>query len=161
MLPPDEVAQRAILLITGLVLTVAGASDIRSRRIPNWTVLTIAGLFVASQCLGSAVPLKSSLLAASIVFMGSLALYAFGIVGAGDSKLATVVALFVGLARLPEFILYMSLTGGMLAIIVLAAEPTRVLVMLQTRSRKGLGRSVPYGVAIAGAGIGVIVQSLS
>jgi prepilin peptidase CpaA len=79
-------------------------------------------------------------------------LYAFGIIGAGDSKLATAVALFAGLARLPQFMIYMSLTGGVLVLCMLVAQPARVLVLLQMRGRGGLERGVPYGVAIAVAG---------
>ena len=97
-------------------------------------------------------PLLSSLGAALIVFVCSCALYSFGIVGAGDSKLATAVALFAGIARLPEFIFYMSLAGGVLVLCMLAAQPARVLVILQMRGKGALDRGVPYGAAIAVAG---------
>jgi prepilin peptidase CpaA len=111
-----EVARWTTLLLVCLVLTIAGASDVRTRRIPNWTVLAIVALFCAWYFVGPAVPILSALGAALVVFIGSFALYSFGIVGAGDSKLATSVALFAGIARLPEFILYMSLTGGVLVL---------------------------------------------
>lgn len=147
-----EVARWATILLVCLVLTVAGASDVRTRRIPNWTVLATGGLFGAWFFVGPSVPLLSSLGAALIVFVCSCALYSFGIVGAGDSKLATAVALFAGIARLPEFIFYMSLAGGVLVLCMLAAQPARVLVILQMRGKGALDRGVPYGAAIAVAG---------
>jgi len=156
-----EVARWTTLLLVCLVLTIAGASDVRTRRIPNWTVLAIVALFCAWYFVGPAVPILSALGAALVVFIGSFALYSFGIVGAGDSKLATAVALFAGIARLPEFILYMSLTGGVLVLCMLAVQPARVLVMLQMRGRGTLERGVPYGVAIAVAGAMLLLPAVA
>jgi prepilin peptidase CpaA len=110
--------------------------------------------------VGSSPPLLSALGAAMIVFFCSFSLYVLGIVGAGDSKLATAVALFVGIAQLPEFILYMSLTGGALALCTLAAQPTRALVILQLRGKGAPDKAVPYGVAIAVAGTIVLLRSV-
>ena len=75
------------------------------------------------------------------------------LVGAGDSKLVTVVALFVGLERLPQFAFATAIVGGALAVVSLAANPRRALVMFQMRGRGDFERNVPYGVAIAVAGI--------
>src|SRR4051812_29186383 len=121
----------ATSLLVCLVLAIAGTSDVRTRRIPNWTVLAVMGLFCVWFFVGYSVPLLSALGAAIIVFICSSALYAFGIVGAGDSKLASAVALFAGMARLPEFVLYMSLAGGVLVLCGVVAEPARALVILQ------------------------------
>jgi len=152
MPPAIEVTHWLTILLACLVLVVAGTSDVRNRRIPNWTVLATAGLFVVWFFVEPSVSLVSSLGAAFLVFIGSFALYSFGIIGAGDSKLATAVALFAGFAQLPHFIAYMTVAGGVLALCMLAAQPTRALVMIQMRGRGGMERGVPYGVAIAVAG---------
>ena len=154
-----SVTRWAAILLVCIVLAIAGASDVRTRRIPNWAVLAMIGLFGVWFFVGSSPPLLSALGAAIIVFICSFSLYAFGIVGAGDSKLATAMALFVGIAQLPEFILYMSLTGGALALCTLAAQPTRAFVMLQLRGKGALDKAVPYGVAIAVAGAIVLLRS--
>lgn len=148
-----EWMRQAIIFLVCVVLMVAAISDVRQRRIPNWTVLVIAVLFGAWAGVEPSVSLVSSLGAALVIFVISCALYYFGIVGAGDSKLVTVTALFAGLAHLLQFIFYMSLAGGLIVICMLAAQPTKVLVILQTRGRGGMGISVPYGVAIAAAGV--------
>jgi prepilin peptidase CpaA len=66
------------------------------------------------------------------------------------------VALFVGLAQLPQFVLVTALIGGALAVISLVTHPTRALVMLQMRGKGTLGAGIPYGVAIALAGIFIV-----
>jgi len=161
MLTLIDVARWTTVLLVCLVLTIAGTSDVRARRIPNWTVLAIAGLFGVWFFVGSAASILSSLGAALIIFVCSYTLYAFGMVGAGDSKLATVVALYAGLARLPEFIFYMSVTGGVLVLCMVAAQPARVLAMLQMRGRGGLDKGVPYGVAIALAGVMLLLLPIT
>jgi prepilin peptidase CpaA len=153
MAPLDEFTRWAVLLLFCLVLAIAGASDVKVRRIPNWTILAVIGLFAAWWLVGPSVSLASALGAALIMFVTSCGLYFFRIVGAGDSKLVTVVALFVGISRLPQFIVYMSLAGGALALCLLAMEPTRALVMLQMRGKGRMDRGVPYGVAIAAGGL--------
>lgn len=157
MPPLSEIAYWATILLVCLVLATAGASDVRTRRIPNWTVLATALLFGAWFFVGSSVPLLSSLGAALLVFVCSFALYSFGIVGAGDSKLATAVALFAGFPHLPEFILYMSLAGGLIVLCMLLADPARIFVMMQMRGRGFLERGVPYGVAIAVGGVMLVL----
>lgn len=147
-----EFARWTTVLLICLVLVIAGASDVRDRRIPNWTVLAIIALFCAWYFVEPSVSLISSLGAAFLIFVCSGALYALGIVGAGDSKLATAVALFAGFSRLPQFVIYMSLAGGLLVLCMLAVQPTRVLIMLQMRGKGRADRGVPYGVAIAAAG---------
>jgi prepilin peptidase CpaA len=161
MPPPIEFVRWAILLLFGLVLALAAASDVKDRRIPNWTILAVIALFAAWWLAGLSVSLVSAFSAALIMFVISCALYLFHIVGAGDSKLVTVVALFVGLSGLPQFILYMSLAGGALALCLLAIEPARVLVMLQMRGKVQGELDVPYGVAIAVGGLFVIITPAS
>jgi prepilin peptidase CpaA len=148
-----EWTHQATILLVCIVLVVAAVSDIRRRRIPNWTILAIAILFGLWCWVEPTVSLASSLSAALIAFSISCALYYFGIVGAGDSKLITVTAMFAGLEHLLQFIFYMSLAGGLVVLCMLAVQPTKVLVILQTRGRGGMGISVPYGVAIAAAGV--------
>ena len=148
-----EWIHQATVPLVCLVLVIAATSDIRRRRIPNWTILAMAILFGLWCWVEPSVSLASSVGAALVAFLISCALYYFGIVGAGDSKLVTVTALFAGLAHLLQFLFYMSLAGGLIVLCMLAIQPTKFLVILQTRGRGGLGMTVPYGVAIAAAGV--------
>jgi prepilin peptidase CpaA len=155
-----EAARWLILLLFVATLAIASISDIRERRIPNWTVLVIAALFVpwAFLVAGSVV---SALGAALMAFSVSFPLYFFRVVGAGDSKLLTVVALFVGLTQFLKFLVLVALAGGVIAAASLITRPTRALVMLQMRGKGNFGRGIPYGVAIAIAGAYVVAWPLA
>jgi len=146
-----------IVVLLSILLVIVSVSDIRDRRIPNWTVLAIAALFVPWIFFGPQVSILSSLEAALISFVISCAMYAFRVLGAGDSKLLTVTALFAGLARLPHFLVFVALAGGVIALASLAARPVRAAVMIHMRGKGDFGRGVPYGVAIAIATIAVIL----
>ena len=143
-----ETARWFIVILFLAILAVASISDIRDRRIPNWTVLAIAILFLPWAFLGPNT-LLSALGAAVAAFLISVPLYFFRVVGAGDSKLLTVAALFVGSAQLLHFLVLVGLAGGAVAVGSLLLRPTRGLVMLQLRGKGDFGRGVPYGVAIA------------
>jgi prepilin peptidase CpaA len=142
-----EIGRWAIAMLLSAVLAWAAVSDIRERRIPNWTVLTILGLFVPWILLGHGVLL--ALAAGAIALVVSFALYALGWFGAGDSKLFSAVALFASLSHLAQLTLITALTGGLIAIVGLVLQPTRAMVMLNMRGKGDFGRGVPYGVAIA------------
>ncbi|MET0547356.1 MAG: prepilin peptidase [Caulobacterales bacterium] len=135
------------------VLVAAALFDIKARRIPNWAVLTILTLFAVSTAVSGGAGLLSGLGAAAIAFVVTYGLYAFGIVGAGDAKLFSAVALFAGLSNLAAFSLATVLAGGLIAAAILAAQPRHVLALIQTRNFKHQGRGVPYGVAIAAGGL--------
>ena len=142
------------------VMAAAALSDIRARRIPNWMVLTVVLLYVGWIFTGEAPPVVSSLEAALLLFAASAALYFCKLIGAGDSKLMTVVGLFVGLQQLPLFLFAMSLAGGALALLSLASSPQRAFAALQMGRKWTSGRDVPYGVAIAIAGVFIVVRSI-
>jgi prepilin peptidase CpaA len=152
-----ELPYWSLLLALSVILAIASITDIKERRIPNWTVLAVAALFVP-WAVTQHVSVLSALGAAAIAFAISCAMYAFGVVGAGDSKLLTVTALFAGLGQLLPFLLLVALTGGVVALVSMAARPVRALVMIQMRGKGDFGRGVPYGVAIAVATVGILMR---
>lgn len=144
-----------LLFVLSVILTIVSITDIRDRRIPNWTVLAVAILFVP-WAITQHVSFLSALGAAAIAFVASCGMYLFGVLGAGDSKLLTVTGLFVGLGGLLPFLLLVALAGGLLAVVSLAVRPVRALVIIQMRGKGELGRGIPYGVAIALATITIL-----
>jgi prepilin peptidase CpaA len=156
-MPPVTDGLRLLLLgAVFVVLCIAGISDVRIRRIPNWTVLSLLALFVPWAALGGPDSVPSSLMAALFAFLLSGIMYAFRLVGAGDSKLLTACALFVGWAHLLEFLVFMAIAGGLLAIAILSMQPALSLAFFRMREKAGLGRGIPYGVAITVAAIYVV-----
>ena len=156
-----EMLHWSVIFLLSVLLVVVSISDIRDRRIPNWTVLAIAALFVPWIFAGTQVSLISSLGAALVVFAVSAGLYAFRVIGAGDSKLLTAVALFIGMSQLPRFLFLVALAGGLIALISLAFRPVRAAVMFHTRGKGDFGRGIPYGVAIAIATAFILVWPAS
>ena len=102
--------------------------------------------------------LKSHLIALGAIFGVTFILFSLRMIGAGDSKLAAVVALWVGLEGLMTFLFFMGIVGGLLGLVALyiqkakpAKEPSEGSFV--DRVQKGES-AVPYGIAIA---IGAIV----
>jgi len=154
--PVTDIVRFAVAAIATCVLIWAAVSDVRTRRIPNASVLALLGLFVAWTLADGGVTLASALEAGGLALAVSGGLYLFKILGAGDSKLFTVCALFAGMAYLPYLALATSLAGGVIALASLASRPRRALVMLTMRGKGHWGGGVPYGLAVA-AGAAIVI----
>lgn len=144
-----------------LVIAVGGYaawSDFRSMKIPNWCSLIILGAFVPVFVIlwlqtGSWLPfILSHGLALLVMFLLSFALFAFKLLGAGDSKLASAFALWVGLKGLAAFLVVMTLVGALLALCALVIRKYKPLDTPLPDSwidQVQQGKSkVPYGIAI-------------
>ena len=146
---PSEIARLGVATACSVVLAIAAVSDIRRRRIPNWTVVAVVGLFAALAIVQHGQGLVSALEAAAIALAATVALYVFKIIGAGDSKLFTAVAFFAGLGYLPHLVIATTLSGGVIALASLAARPQRAMAMFAMRGKGEWGPGIPYGLAIA------------
>jgi prepilin peptidase CpaA len=148
-----------------LLLASACAFDLRSRRIPNRLVATLAGAGAVY-----ALATLSPSAAASHVFGGGavgLALWLpfwwMHVLGAGDVKLAGAVGVWLGAAGVVEASLIGAAVGGVLAFWALArhggvaAGAARFGAwMMASRAAGAIGpeltpkeRRIPYGLAIA------------
>lgn len=146
------------------LLVAAAAFDVGRFVIPNWISLALVGLFgLAVAAHPVAIDWPAHLAAMGLMLAGLLVAYRFRIVGGGDLKLATAVALWVGLEALPQLLLLTALAGGAFALglIVLRRLLTSALVAQSAVQPVTLprlllpGESIPYGVAIAAGGIWV------
>jgi prepilin peptidase CpaA len=137
------------------LLLVAAGVDVAKRKIPNWTVIGLVLLFGAALLVKEApAAWWSGLAAAAIVFVVTYILYHFNIFGAGDSKLFSAAALFIGLDHLAMFALLSVLAGGAMAVVVIAINPKRAMRGMTAAGRaEGKSRGIPYGVAIAAGAI--------
>jgi prepilin peptidase CpaA len=157
-MPLTDLARYALAAAYTGLMVWAAVSDIRSRLIPNQVVLILLALFIPWTLLSGG--LLPSLEAFGIALVVSVALYAFKVVGAGDSKLFAAAALFAGMDYLPQFALATALTGGAVALVSLASRPQRAFAMIMLRGKGDWGRGVPYGVAIAIGGTAVLWASM-
>ncbi len=133
----SSVAEIAIAAAVTAAFIWASVTDVRQRRIPNLCVGVLLGLFVAWSAASLGAHLLSALAAGGAALVATVALYALGVFGAGDSKLFAVAT---------------ELAGGVLALISLARNPVRALAIFTLRGKGDSGPGVPYGVAIGAGG---------
>lgn len=143
----------AALLIAGILVTAA-LTDLAQRRIPNALPLALVGVFsllTAARLVQGAdyiqVVLMPLLTAFAVLSVGTL-LFTRGALGGGDVKLLTALALYASAPSILAVLMLMALSGGVLALLVLVLN--RVGALSDQR--------VPYGVAIAVAGLGLCAQ---
>lgn len=138
------------LAALAIALIVAACTDIRRRQIDNWlnaTIALAAPLFWWSckLSLWPGVPLQ--LLLAASAFAVFTGLFALRVMGGGDVKLLTALALWMPLKPFINLLIVMALAGGVLTV---------VLGMWHISRRRKDRLKIPYGVAIAVAGLWVI-----
>lgn len=149
----------AMLLATlGLFALWAAASDLRRYLIPNRLVVAIAfGGIVWQLAAGGGV--GAALSVAAIVLAAGFAAFALNILGAGDVKLLSAVALWAGPAEIVPLLLQTLIFGGALALFWVLSRPLRhTLVLAGLDIRAEPPRAIPYGVAIAGGTLALIVR---
>jgi prepilin peptidase CpaA len=166
--PGTEGALKAAILGGAMLLAVlAGWTDYRSRRIPNW--LTVPGLVIGVGLNVAAAGwggLKTSLLGAGLGLLLLLPFVLLRSLGAGDWKLAGALGAFVGAGVLVNLLLgSVFVAGVMAAALVIYKRRVRqtlrnighLLISLFTFRVPGSEVSldnpqslrVPYGVALA------------
>lgn len=138
-----ETLKICIAVLASALLLWGGLNDIRTRKIPNLSIVALLVLSLPWMALDLGAPTLMALAAAGLVLAATFGLYAFRIFGAGDAKMLSVTALFMGLGHLPYFLVFTAMAGGLLAIGSLAARPQRALAMLAMRGRAILARAYP------------------
>jgi prepilin peptidase CpaA len=89
----------------------------------------------------------------------SSALFAFDVLGGGDVKLLSAIALWAGWSLMLPLLFITSVAGAVLAIILLAVRrfaPRNVPQGRWYRRLVARGEGVPYGIAIAIAGLSLL-----
>ncbi|HXU99853.1 MAG TPA: prepilin peptidase [Caulobacteraceae bacterium] len=151
-----EIVRWAVAALLTAVLAWAAVSDVRKRRIPNWTVLAVIGLFVPWAFTHPWTWDAWAVGAGILALLVSFGLYAAGLIGAGDSKLFAACGLIVGFGDLGWLGLATALAGGLIGLASLVTRPRRALVMFNMRGKSDFGPGVPYGVAIAAAAAALV-----
>jgi prepilin peptidase CpaA len=137
-----------ILLVASLL--GAAAFDLVRREIPDTCSLAVLAAAILL-ILAEPAQWREGLVAFSAglaLFVTGAGLFFAGIWGGGDVKLAGAVGVWVGWAGLPGFLVAMAVAGAALALLILALRPARRFLPWLA-----VERGVPYGVAIAAAGI--------
>ncbi len=147
---PDGYFSYGLLGALAIALLVAAFTDIRRRQIDNWLTAAIAlsaPLFWWASGLSVWPGVAWQLGVAIGTFIILAGLFALRVMGGGDVKLLTALALWIEPEWFLRLLIVMALAGGVLTIVLGAWHVAR-------RQREKL--AVPYGVAIAGAGLWVL-----
>jgi prepilin peptidase CpaA len=144
----------ALGALLALLLLVAAWGDLRTRTIPNGLNAAIA-LLAPLWWWAHGLPLWPDIAwqigLAILVFALFAGAFAIGMMGGGDVKMIGALALWLPPWGLGRMLVVMALAGGVLTIVVAAEHKLR---------RRDGQPEIPYGVAIAAAGLFVIANDI-
>ena len=147
------------LLVFPLLMAFAASSDLLTMRISNKLVLALAAAFFVL-ALFTGMPLEEigmHLACAALALVFAFAFFAFGWIGGGDAKLVAATTLWLGFGMMLPYLIYASLLGGALTLLLLAARrwplPERLRAIPWIDRLHDSKSGVPYGIALAAAGI--------
>ncbi len=142
-----------------LAMAYAAISDLMTMTISNRLTLVLAAAFVALSPV-TGMDLHTFGLhwaAGGAVLAVAFFCFAFGWIGGGDAKLASVTALWLGWDSTIEFIAIASIFGGVLTLFLLSFRrsvlPAFIIRQPWIQRLHDEGAGVPYGVALAAAGL--------
>ncbi len=145
----------ARLLLFPALMAFAAASDLFTMTISNRVSLALAAGFVVLALLGGMGPydMLLHLAAGAALLVVAFGCFACGWIGGGDAKIASAAALWFGFGHLLNYLLYASLFGGVLTLLLLQFRQWPLPYMLA--GRPWLARlhakesGIPYGIALA------------
>ena len=144
-----EIFTYGLLAALAIALLVAAFTDLRRRQIDNWLNAGIAAgapLFWLASGMGW-MDVAWQLGIALATFAVLAVLFAIRAMGGGDVKLLTALALWIKPAWFLQLLVVMAIAGGVLTILFGCWHVIR-------RRRDRI--AIPYGIAIAGAGLWII-----
>ncbi|HKX77012.1 MAG TPA: prepilin peptidase [Novosphingobium sp.] len=141
----------ALLLALATALVIAAVTDLRRRQIDNWLTAAIAltaPLFWLASGIGW-IGAGLQLAVALVTFLVLVGIFATGMMGGGDVKLLTALALWVQPVWFLKLVVVMAIVGGVL---------TLVCALWHFARGKREKIAVPYGIAISAAGLWVLAS---
>ncbi len=148
----------AIFVVFPFCLAFSALSDALTMTIPNRVpVILMATFAIVAPLAGLGLSEIAIHIAMALAVFGlCFGLFALGTMGGGDAKLLTACALWFGAdASLLEFLLSVSLFGGLLTVAILLLRAREDFIL---SSRLPIPRllftanKIPYGIAIAAGG---------
>ena len=148
-----------LLLVPYAVWALCAVCDVSAFRIPNRYIVVLMVAWPAALVLTGAGwdVMVGGLITGGLFLLVGFALFTANLLGAGDAKLMAASGLWLGPAAAVPFLLYTTLSGAALGLLLLRlrAVPLPVFArgwpwLVQLHARE---RVMPYGVAIAVGGI--------
>src|SRR6478752_78524 len=144
----------ARLLLFPALMAFAASSDLFTMTIPNRVSLALIAGFIVMAPLSGMAPydMLSHAGAGLLVLVVAFGCFAMGWMGGGDAKVAASVALWFGFAQLMDFLLYASLFGGALTLLLLQFRqwplPYGLAGQAWLARLHAKESGIPYGIAL-------------
>jgi prepilin peptidase CpaA len=153
------------LMLFPAIMAFAASSDLLTMTISNRVSLVLAGGFLALALISGMGwwDLLIHVGAALLVLVIAFGFFTQGWIGGGDAKLAAATALWLGFDYLLPYLVYASLFGGALTLLLIQFRLAPLPAVLarqewvQRLHKKDGG--VPYGIALAAAALAVYPET--
>jgi prepilin peptidase CpaA len=149
------------LLLFPALMAFAASSDLLTMTISNRLSLALAaGFFLLTLITGmSLAAIGMHLAAAALVLVFSFGFFSQGWIGGGDAKLVAATALWFGFDYLLDHLIYASLFGGLLTLVLIQFRrlplPGPLARQPWILRLHEAGGGIPYGIALAAAALAV------
>ncbi|MCC6775302.1 MAG: prepilin peptidase [Hyphomicrobiales bacterium] len=155
------VADAVRLMLFPAMMAFAASSDLLTMTISNRVSLVLIGGFVLLAAFSGIgfTELLWHVAAGAVVLVVAFGFFARGWIGGGDAKLAAATALWLGFDHLLAYLLYASLFGGALTLLLIqfriAPLPPLLARQAWIQRLHTKDGGVPYGIALAAAALAV------
>ena len=145
----------ARLMLFPALMAFAAASDLFTMTISNRVSLALVAGFLILALLGGMGlhDIMSHIGAGAAVLVVAFACFAMGWVGGGDAKVAAGVALWFGFDHLMDYLVYASLLGGALTLLLIQLRqwplPSPLAGQAWLLKLHDKQSGIPYGIALA------------
>jgi prepilin peptidase CpaA len=145
----------ARLMLVPALMAFAAASDLFTMTISNRVSLALVAGFLVLALLGGMglYDIALHVAAGLTVLVIAFACFAMGWVGGGDAKVAAAAALWFGFGHLMNYLLYASLFGGALTLLLLQFRqwplPYALAGQIWLMRLHAKESGIPYGIALA------------
>ncbi|MBY7649150.1 MAG: peptidase [Candidatus Liberibacter europaeus] len=145
-----------IFVVVPFCLSVAALSDLFFTTIPNRvSMVVICSFLLIAPLMGLGfVSIASHLLLGLAVFGVCFCFFIFNTMGGGDAKFLTAMAIWFGWNSVFfQFLLLVSLLGGLLTIFILFLRKISCIFNISIPQSFLLNNKIPYGIAISIGGL--------
>lgn len=159
------VADAIRLMLFPALMAFAASSDLLTMTISNRISLVLAAGFVALALVSGMgiADVLSHVGAACVVLIVAFGFFTRGWIGGGDAKLAAATALWLGFDHLLPYLIYASLFGGVLTLLLVQFRNVPLPAMLAKQAwvqrLHDKNGGVPYGIALAAAALAVYPET--
>ena len=157
--------ENAALIIFPALMAYAASSDLLTMTISNRISIALVACFLGL-AFAVQMPMQDVLYSLSCglaILLLTFSLFCMGWIGGGDAKLAAATAVWLGWGQVLDYGLVASIFGGLLTIVLIQIRkwplPQALLRQPWIARLHDNSSGIPYGIALAGAGLVVYPQS--